>query len=237
MSLLRCTLFTNTNWRVASAFRTDLDRGMVHWLTGVYMSTTVIFARRIRARWIAAFAAIGLVVAGTTGVLLSSAAGAATGPAIKVVQSSTTTGITDVGQVVPYSFLVTNTGNVTIADVTIAEGAFSGSGTLSTPVCPAAAASLAPAASVTCTVDYTVTAVDLSAGSTLTNTATAKGTPPGSSTVVTSDPSTAKVLTPAPAAATLPVTGVAAQSQIAAGLAVLLIGICLLMLAGWRRKA
>jgi uncharacterized repeat protein (TIGR01451 family) len=97
-------------------------------------------------------------------------------PAVTVVKTANTTAITTVGQEITYSFLVTNTGNVTLTDATVTEGTFTGSGTLSAPVCPTGAASLAPGAQVSCTATYTVTQADLDAGS-ITNTATATGTP------------------------------------------------------------
>ncbi|MEO7016740.1 MAG: hypothetical protein ABI067_09370, partial [Leifsonia sp.] len=82
-----------------------------------------------------------------------------------------------VGQVITYSFVITNTGNTTLANVHPVEGAFTGSGSMSAQVCPAGAASLAPASQVTCTATYTITQADVDAGS-ITNHVTATGTPP-----------------------------------------------------------
>ncbi|MFE6867280.1 hypothetical protein ACFVFS_12015 [Kitasatospora sp. NPDC057692] len=81
------------------------------------------------------------------------------------------------GEQITYEFEVKNTGNVTLTDVKITEGTFTGGGTLGPVVCPAEAASLAPGATVTCTADYTVTQADVDAGS-VKNTATSTGTPP-----------------------------------------------------------
>ncbi|WP_418515424.1 hypothetical protein ACNUCX_11200 [Curtobacterium flaccumfaciens pv. flaccumfaciens] len=119
-------------------------------------------------------------------------------PALALVKTSDTAKITTVGQVVTYSFKITNTGNVTEKNVTAKEGKFTGSGKLSKPTCPAAAFSLAPGASVTCTATYHVTAADLASG-TLSNTATATGTDP-SGDPTGSDPSTANVKAIAPTA-------------------------------------
>ncbi|MFI9628775.1 hypothetical protein [Streptomyces sp. NPDC052042] len=80
------------------------------------------------------------------------------------------------GEEITYSFAVTNTGNVTLKDVKVKEGEFTGTGKLGEVVCPAEAASLAPSATVTCTATYTVTQADVDAGS-ITNAATATGTP------------------------------------------------------------
>ncbi|QNP72065.1 DUF11 domain-containing protein [Streptomyces roseirectus] len=112
-------------------------------------------------------------------------------PGLTVVKTADKTDLV-VGETITYSFKATNTGNVTLKDVTIKEGDFSGTGTLSAPSCPDAAKSLAPGASVTCTATYVVTQADVDAG-TITNSATGTGVPPGTTTPITSDPSTAKV--------------------------------------------
>jgi len=91
-------------------------------------------------------------------------------PAIDLVKSSTTTLITAVGQVVPYSYAVKNTGNVTLTGVTVTDNQ------VSSVTC--AQTTLAPGASTTCTGTHTVTQAELDAGGNLTNLATAKGTPP-----------------------------------------------------------
>jgi hypothetical protein len=121
------------------------------------------------------------------------------------VKSASPTTISKVGQTITYSFLITNTGNVTITNATVNEGAFTGSGTLSGVSCPAGAASLAPGATVTCTATYTVGQRDLDAGS-ISNTATASGHDPADNTI-TSPPSTAKVTSTAPSKLGLVKTG------------------------------
>jgi uncharacterized repeat protein (TIGR01451 family) len=69
-----------------------------------------------------------------------------------------------VGTVISYSYLVTNTGNVTLAGpVTVSDDK-------ATVTCPAGG--LAPGASMTCSASYTITQADLDAGS-VTNTAQA----------------------------------------------------------------
>ncbi|WP_431030816.1 DUF7507 domain-containing protein [Plantibacter sp. RU18] len=117
-------------------------------------------------------------------------------PAITVVKSANPATIAAAGETVTYSFLVTNTGNVTLSGVSIIEGEFSGTGELSDVVCPPAAGSLVPAATVTCEADYTVTQADVDAGS-LTNSATATGTPPNGGTPPESPPSETIVEIPA----------------------------------------
>ncbi|MFF7458181.1 DUF6923 family protein [Kitasatospora sp. NPDC008115] len=97
-------------------------------------------------------------------------------PALTVVKSSSTDKLV-AGEKITYSFRVTNTGNVTLKDVKVTEGAFTGTGALDPVSCPSGAASLPPGASVTCTATYTVTQADVDAGS-VKNSATATGTPP-----------------------------------------------------------
>ncbi|WP_285462408.1 hypothetical protein [Agromyces sp. NBRC 114283] len=97
-----------------------------------------------------------------------------------------------VGETITYSFVVTNTGNVTLADVTVEEGDFSGSGELSAVSCPAEAASLAPGDRVTCTATYEVTQADVDRGS-IENSATANGVPPAGGDPVGSEPGEARV--------------------------------------------
>ncbi|MFI9627123.1 DUF6923 family protein [Streptomyces sp. NPDC052042] len=118
-------------------------------------------------------------------------------PDLKVVKTATTDkpGELVVGEKVEYAFLVTNTGNVTLKDVKVKEGDFTGSGKLSDVVCPAGAGSLAPGKSVTCSASYEVTQADVDAGS-IENSATATGTPPGEGEPPVSPPSKVKVPTP-----------------------------------------
>ena len=94
-----------------------------------------------------------------------------------------------VGETLHYSFLVTNTGSVTLAPVTINDTGFTGHGTRPVVTCPAGAVSLAPAASVTCTATYTVTQADVDAGS-VSNTATASGKTPASQEITSAPSST-----------------------------------------------
>ncbi|MFI6639078.1 hypothetical protein ACIBNE_05645, partial [Streptomyces sp. NPDC050504] len=107
-------------------------------------------------------------------------------PALEIVKSADRNDLV-LGETVTYSFVVTNTGNVTMSDVKVNEGEFTGSGTMSAITCPDKAKSLAPGASVTCTATYEVTQADVDNGK-ITNTATATGTPPGGGDPVTSDP-------------------------------------------------
>ncbi|MEV0190102.1 GEVED domain-containing protein [Kitasatospora purpeofusca] len=139
---------------------------------------------------------------------------AAPAPALTLRKSAAETGSLQVGEVLHYLFEITNTGNVTLAPVSVQETAFTGRGTAPQITCPAAAGSLAPGAVVTCTAEYTVVQADVNAGS-VENTATATGTPPGGGTSVPSDPSSTVVpFTPRPS---LDVDKVADKQRLVAG--------------------
>jgi uncharacterized repeat protein (TIGR01451 family) len=94
------------------------------------------------------------------------------GPALAVAKSSTTTSVTVAGQVVPYTFTVTNTGNVSLTAITVSD-----------PACDAAPsyvsgdtnsdATLQTSETWTYTCDRTVTQTQIDAGGNLSNTVTA----------------------------------------------------------------
>ena len=78
-------------------------------------------------------------------------------------------GRTDAGDTVAYTFVVTNTGTVTVGAVGVVDAKVAPTG--------CAGARLVPGASVTCTATYTITQADVDAGS-VDNSATARGTDP-----------------------------------------------------------
>ena len=88
-------------------------------------------------------------------------------PALMLVKTATPTSFAKVGDVINYSYLLTNSGNVTLV------GPFTVTDDKATATCPATA-SLAPAASVTCNASYTIILADVMAGS-VTNTASGAG--------------------------------------------------------------
>ncbi|WP_035456984.1 DUF7507 domain-containing protein, partial [Algoriphagus terrigena] len=93
-------------------------------------------------------------------------------PSLEVVKTANETTYDEVGEVIPYTIVVTNTGNVTLTDVTVDDnltGYTNNEGTLE------------PGESVTITTDYTVTQADLDNGS-ITNLASATGTDPDGGT-------------------------------------------------------
>jgi hypothetical protein len=87
---------------------------------------------------------------------------------LSLQKSSTTTLVTTPGQIVPYSYVITNTGTVTVTGISLSDN-----NTDSAPSCPQT--SLAPGASMTCTAQHTATGADLVAGS-VKNLATASST-------------------------------------------------------------
>jgi uncharacterized repeat protein (TIGR01451 family) len=96
-------------------------------------------------------------------------------PGITIVKSANPSTVTRAGQTVTYSFLVTNTGNVTLTGVAVNELTFSGTGDLPQPDCPTT--TLVAGQVETCTATYTVTQDDVDAGS-VTNRADVTATPP-----------------------------------------------------------
>ncbi len=119
-------------------------------------------------------------------------------PQFTFQKSATPSEITAAGQIITYSFAVTNSGNVTLNNITVNESAFSGTGTLSAITCPTT--TLAPEESTVCTATYTATQEDINAG-VITNTATAQASygsvvllPASSSAAVTATPAAALTL-------------------------------------------
>ena len=114
-------------------------------------------------------------------------------PALVLTGSAAPVIATAVGQKVVYSFVATNTGNVTLTEVGATVLARLGTGTVEPVVCGDGAASLAPGANVTCTVAANVTEADATAG-TLNLSAVASGTAPdGEAAAVTTDAVEVKV--------------------------------------------
>lgn len=92
-----------------------------------------------------------------------------------------------VGETLTYTFVATNTGDVTLSEVVVEESAFTGSGTVSALDCdPLASSVLAPGESMECVATYVVTQADVDAGM-VDNTATSTGTPPSGPKVTDED--------------------------------------------------
>ena len=102
----------------------------------------------------------------------------AAGPSITLDKAAGAPSGDTAGSTVAYSFVVTNTGNVTLTGVGVNDPQVG-------PVnCPTT--TLAPGASTTCTATYTLTQADVDAGAVV-NTATVAGTPPAGAAVTATD--------------------------------------------------
>src|ERR1019366_8229989 len=98
---------------------------------------------------------------------------------VSISKTSDATAATKVGDLITFSYLVTNTGNVTISALAVTDPQPG----LSVVSCPSA--TLAPAAFETCTATYTVTQADLDAGQ-IVNTGTVNGTTPAGAVTASS---------------------------------------------------
>ena len=133
-------------------------------------------------------------------------------PGLSLVKSANVAAFSTAGTKVTYSYLVINTGNVTVTGVRVVDPMQG----LSAVNCPTT--SLAPTASVICTATYTTTAADLQRGS-IVNAAFAAGSAPAgvvvvtrASTVIIPDDAATPVASPAAPESpvtpeTIPVTG------------------------------
>jgi uncharacterized repeat protein (TIGR01451 family) len=102
---------------------------------------------------------------------------------MSLVKSTSSGGYASAGDVIGYSYDVTNTGTTTLSDIAVSDNL------ISDVSCPDA--SLAPGDSEICTGSYTVTAADITNGS-VTNTATASATDPFAA-AISSSPSSVTV--------------------------------------------
>ena len=102
-------------------------------------------------------------------------------PSLTIDKTAGTPSGNTAGSTIGYSFLVTNTGNVTLTGIAVNDALLDAAA-----VCPVT--TLAPGASTTCTGTHTITQAEVNAG-TVNNSATASGTPPGGGTT-TSPPDT-----------------------------------------------
>ena len=122
-------------------------------------------------------------------------------PALAIVKASEQTEMVDaeIGDVIDYTFEVTNTGNVTMDNVVVTDPNAEG--------IECSAAILAPAETMDCTATHALTAEDIAAGEVL-NTAFVTGTPPGSDISIDEVPSNEVIvpIIPTPEAPSDPVT-------------------------------
>lgn len=141
-------------------------------------------------------------------------------PMLSLTKSVDPSNFSAVGEVIGYTLVITNTGNVTIQTVTITDTA-PGSGAFTTN-CSAASETLAPGASAECVSRYTVTAGDVAAGL-ITSVAVGQGGVPPVLVYSNFELVTLPFLEPAPAA--LATTGSSLLPLGVLGIALLGIGI------------
>ncbi|GAA1516697.1 hypothetical protein GCM10009788_21140 [Nocardioides humi] len=103
-------------------------------------------------------------------------------PGLALVKKAKPKKITKAGQKVTFTYRVTNTGNIALNPVTVAETRFTGTGKTPKVKCPALPTGLQPGAQVVCTAKYTVTKKDAARGK-IVNVAVANGATPGGSQV------------------------------------------------------
>jgi len=101
-------------------------------------------------------------------------------------------GKADKGDVITYSFKATNSGNVTLTDVSI-DDAMTGLSAIS----PASVATLAPGDDTTFTATYTVTQADVDAGKDIANAATASAEDPSGTPLTSPESDTTTTIAPA----------------------------------------
>ncbi len=106
---------------------------------------------------------------------------AAQNPALTLAKTANSANYTSVGQQIGYTLTLTNSGNVTLTNASIADPLL---GALTCT--PAAGSTLAPGAVMTCRATHTVTQADLDAGS-IENTGTGTATSPTGSAVNATD--------------------------------------------------
>lgn len=141
--------------------------------------------------------AIGTTSTGTTASASSNAVSTITAfPELTLVKTQTSGAATAVGDVITYTIVATNTGNIALANVLVTDP--NGSGLNCSP--SATATSLAVGAAISCTASHAVTSIDVAAGS-FVNTAYATSTTVDPSTGLTISEESPVTTTITPAAA------------------------------------
>ena len=114
----------------------------------------------------------------------------AAAPALTIDKSAGAPTGSAAGSTIAYSFLVTNTGNVTITGIVVNDAQLDAAA-----VCPVT--TLAPGGDTTCTGTHTITQVEVNAG-VVNNSATATGTPPTGPSVTSPPDTTSTPITQTP---------------------------------------
>lgn len=123
----------------------------------------------------------------------ATAPGPVAGPSLTLIKQADTDGPVSVNEEIGYTITVTNNGNVTLTDVDVMDSL------IDIDCAPETPATLAPAAQIVCTGQYTVTQDDIDDGAPIVNTAVASGLDPDDNLVEDEDDVTVPVADPAPA--------------------------------------
>ena len=175
-------------------------------------------------------------------------------PSISLTKTANPATFSKVGQLITYTFGVSNTGNVTVSHLAITDSQAAPAGPLTNgPTCNVT--TLAPTAKTTCTAQYTATQADLDHGS-IHDQAIATGTPPTDPSVTSNAAAAtvtaveAAVVTPAVTTTTpnsapspssslnspLPFTGAQPTRMLETGVTLILSGATLLWVASRRKR-
>ena len=141
---------------------------------------------------------------------------AAQTPSVSLLKSADVPTVSAVGQIVTYTFTITNTGNVTLSDVDVtdAQAAPSLDSSLGPITCTTGtngSITLAPGATDTCSATYTVTQADLT-NNAITDTGTVTGQPPSGPPVTATSTLSLTVTSVSVVKAASPSAGVVAGS-------------------------
>ncbi|MCL2315599.1 MAG: DUF11 domain-containing protein, partial [Actinomycetia bacterium] len=127
-------------------------------------------------------------------------------PALTLVKSASKTQVSDADETIVYTFQVTNSGDLTVSGITVADpGPITGTGTLTNAAgtaatsCTPTPSTLTPGQTGTCTLTYTVTQTDIDDEYDLVNVAQASGVDPSGNTVTSNQDTKAVTVVQQPA--------------------------------------
>ena len=137
-------------------------------------------------------------------------------PSVSLLKSADVPTVSAVGQIVTYTFTITNTGNVTLSDVDVTDAQASPSldsslGPITCTTGTNGSITLAPGATDTCSATYTVTQADLT-NNAITDTGTVTGQPPSGPPVTATSTLSLTVTSVSVVKAASPSAGVVAGS-------------------------
>jgi len=166
---------------------------------------------------------------------------------LTLAKSASVASVTEAGEGITYTFVVTNTSNVTLHSVAVTDTQAAPAGALAaapscqslsgpTATCSGTTTTLTPGQSATFRADYTASAADIAHGS-IADSAVAAGDPPGSTQAVDSNTATLVLPVHVPSSAQpLATTGAELARMVGAALLLIGAGSALVVLAARRRR-